>query len=128
MSKTIQEQLDAILNEYADDVAEMADKEMSTVAQETVRKVKEKAPKSGNKGRHYRAGWKKRRDKIPGSDIRKYTVYQSLKPGLTHLLERGHVVKNQHGEYGRTEAKPHIEPAADWASEELVDRITDKLK
>ena len=49
---------------------------------------------------------------------------------LTHLLEKGHVVRNGTGRNNgkqRTDAFPHIAPVNDWANKELVTLIERKL-
>ena len=55
-------------------------------------------------------------------------VYNKKMPGLTHLLENGHVIRNKKGTYGRVAARKHIAPVAAWAEGDLVQRIERKLK
>ena len=52
----------------------------------------------------------------------------SKKPGLPHLLEYGHVIKNQYGVYGRTSARPHWAPAEEAANEEFEKQLQKKME
>ena len=60
-------------------------------------------------------------------------VFNKTKPSLTHLLEKPHVVKNQYGQYGRTNPTAgigglvHIAPAAEDAQNYFVDLIVEKV-
>lgn len=76
----------------------------------------------------YRKGWKIKRHRRPKSAI----VYNETDPGKAHLLEYGHVTKNQFGQYSRTPAHPHIKPAEVQSVDlflrtldEELDRITE---
>lgn len=44
---------------------------------------------------------------------------KSKKAPLGHLLENGHIIKNQYGIYGFVNGKPHLEPAYQWGKEQL---------
>lgn len=50
-------------------------------------------------------------------------IYNRTYPGLTHLLEKGHVTRNQYGEFKRTPAHPHIEKAKEKAENYLLDLL-----
>jgi hypothetical protein len=54
-------------------------------------------------------------------------VYNRTMPGLTHLLENGHVIRNKKGDYGRTSGKKHIKPVEEWAVDELPRRIMEDI-
>lgn len=45
-----------------------------------------------------------------GTNFAHATIHNKKYYRLTHLLEYGHVVKNQYGQYGTTRAFKHIEP------------------
>lgn len=123
MSNSVSNQMKDILDEVMKEIDVVTEEALSETAQETVVKIKEKSPKSTSKGKHYRAGWKKRRDIDKSTGKRVYTVYNKNKPTLTHLLERGHAKVGG----GRVAAIPHIQPAAEWAADELVKKVEDKL-
>jgi hypothetical protein len=63
----------------------------------------------------YSKGWRIQRD---GNG---YIVHNGKYPGLTHLLEHGHVIKNQYGEYGRAPAIVHIKPVEDEEAQKYYD-------
>lgn len=76
--------------------------------------IKKRSPRDKNrkssrvgKGR-YASGWRDEKEYVGGS-ITKHTLHNVNEPTLTHLLENGHVVKNQFGTYDRARAIPHIE-------------------
>ena len=106
-------ELNLMLQEYAQDVQDAVDEAAKEAADLTARKLKESSPKRA-KGRgkgKYARGWKvkKRSDGVLVS----YVVYNGTSPGLTHVLENGHVARNQYGTFGRVRAIPHIGPAAE---------------
>lgn len=71
----------------------------------------------------YRRGWKIKRHRRTKSAV----VYNDTKPGLAHLLEYGHVIKNKNGEYGRAPAHQHIKPAETESVELFVRTLDEKL-
>lgn len=74
----------------------------------------------------YRKGWaiRTKRERY-GINV---LIYNKLKPGLTHLLEKGHVTKNGTGRrYRDTPAHSHIAQAREKAEEYLLNELTKKL-
>ena len=71
----------------------------------------------------YKKGWtaKKIKDSASKTEV---VVYNRSKPGLTHLLEKGHAKRGG----GRVEAKVHIAPAESYAISQLEDKIVKGLK
>lgn len=107
-------EMTAILEEYRLDVQREINKAAKEAADLTQRQLQQKSPKrKKGKGRgKYARGWKVKR-KEDGAGLVSYVVYNGARPGLTHVLEHGHVARNQYGSYGRVRAIPHIGPAAD---------------
>ena len=118
-SKELTVQLDAILSEYSKETEEAAAAAIKAVAKLTVQKLKSTSPR---KTGQYASGW---RSKKAGKLT--VTVYNAKAPGLTHLLEEGHVIRNKKGTYGRTRPIPHIKPVEEWANGELVKEIERRL-
>lgn len=117
MSKSVAVQLGAILNEYAENVQEIAQKGMKRASSDTAKKLRSSSPR---KTGEYSSGWTSKR-----LDSDTYVTYNSKMPGLTHLLEDGHVIRNKKGEYGRVAGRKHIAPAAEEGAElytQLVER------
>lgn len=128
MIKNIANELQIILEEYEDKMVVLTEETMRAIAKECANRIKTEA--SVKKGLHntgeYASGWtvKKKggRGKISG-----FVVYNRTKPGLTHILEKGHVIRNKVGSYGRTMGIPHIAPAEKWAQVEIMRRLGYKL-
>ena len=103
------------MTEYVQEVQTAIDEAAKEAAELTVRELKANSPKrttGSRKGRgDYAKGWKmKKRNE---AHLVSYVVYNGKAPSLTHVLEHGHISKNQFGSYGRVRAIPHIGPAAD---------------
>lgn len=116
----LEEELGRILDEYMDDVEETASKVINQVAKEAAQKLKDTSP--GDKAGKYASGWKVKKGKKLDA-----VVYNATRPGLTHLLEESHPIRNQYGTWGRSAAQPHIAPVREWAEEEVVKRIEEAL-
>lgn len=103
--------IEAELQQYTQEVADQIKKEVRSTARECVREIKEKAPE--NTG-GYKKGWKFKVLYEDKGNIR-MIVYNSRKPGLSHLLEFGHVKRNGK----RIEGAAHIYPAEQNAKKRL---------
>lgn len=117
-----------VFAEVGEKIDHVTEESMSAIAKETAQRIRTEARvKRGlhNTGK-YASGWrvKKGRGKgrLPG-----FTVYNASAPGLTHLLEFGHVIRNAKGTYGRTNGIPHIKPAEMWATQEIMRKLNTKL-
>ena len=100
-----------LLDEYNAKV-ERATKEAARESAElTAKTLKATSPRKRKRGGKYVRGWKvtKKSDGLLVS----YVVHNGTCPGLTQLLENGHVTRNQYGTWGRVRAIKHIAPAAD---------------
>lgn len=107
------EALAAELKKYAAATAEEIKESANTAAKYCLAEVKSNISEAGiGKGAKgdYARSWKVKKTSESATGI-VYTIY-STKPGLPHLLENGHVVRNQTGKvFGKTKARPHIGPA-----------------
>lgn len=119
MADSIEIQLQQIANEYQIKVQAVSRQACQKVSRKLARTLKGSSPK---KSGEYASGWAVKQE---GEDT--YIVHNKKKPGLTHLLENGHVSRNQFGTYGRVPAYKHIKPAADAAQEELLAEIEANL-
>ena len=120
--ETLSVQLTQVLEEYNEEFDKAVNFAMFTVANEAAEKLKALSPQ-GKGRKKYANGWAVDSD----FDEKTYTVYNKAQPGLTHLLENGHVAKNQFGVYGRVEGIKHIKPVEEWADMKVMDRITKEL-
>ena len=81
-------------------------------AQDAVKALKAKSPKSKGHTR-YASKWKAKKEDHG------YVVYNE-QPGLTHLLENGHDIIRHGAKVGRTKAHQHIAPVEKSANEAFV--------
>ena len=110
----IEEQLNQILTGLQTDVQDALEKASKETAKEGVQKLKQNAPKRTGK---YASGWgqSKRDDAI--------VIHNKKRPGLTHLLEKGHALRNG----GRSKPIKHIKSVEEAVLKELENRIKNEL-
>lgn len=122
-TKSVSVALDRLMSEVESEENEILFKCMS----KAMRKAKQDVVNASPGGGEYKRGWAIRTKRY------KYgfhgVIYNKDKPGLTHLLEKSHVIRNQYGEYGRTAKEhgqiEHIGPARDAAEEYLVQLLVE---
>lgn len=127
-----------------DELADVLAAELSKYAKATTDEVKEATTEAGKycvrqiedsiaaqgigerKGK-YRKSWKVKVT-LDKPTARTVTVY-STQYQLAHLLENGHVIKNQTGKiYGKTRPRPHVAPAEQDAIKYLEKLIKKEVK
>lgn len=126
----ISDELVEILNEFVDEEEKIIQKVFKQTADDTKDMIKGTSPGNGE----YASGWEVKTEAsgMLGGDV-VYTVCNPSHYQLTHLLEKGHVVKNQFGtptrpgKKKRTKAIRHIKPAEQWGNQELIERLRAKL-
>ena len=117
--ETLTVQMSKILSEYEKEVQEAVSKCTRKVAKETARELGNTSPK---KTGEYASGWAAKK-----VDDRTAVTYNRKMPGLTHLLENGHIIRNKKGEYGRARPIKHIAPAAEKGADEFEAEIKREL-
>lgn len=128
MNDSVQAQLQKILDEYAGELNGVIDKTFNSVAKETKDEVVQNSPRDSG---DYAGDWaikratKRGRGKLLGGV--EVVIYNKKHYRLTHLLEKGHVVRNQFGTYGRAPAHPHIGPAEEHGERKLLAELQSKL-
>lgn len=115
---SVEIQMADILDEVKKSCKGVLETQSLAVAKETVTKIRNASPRLTGS---YARGWRVSK-RGGGLVVHNATDYQ-----LTHLLENSHVIANGSGTYGRTTPIKHIEPAEQWASEELPRRIIEEL-
>ena len=111
-------EMQKLFKEYGDDVSKVVSEEINDVAKETAKRLKKTSPK--DKGDYAKGwAWKREDSRIGPSAI----IYNKTHGWLVHLLEKGHAKLSG----GRTQAQPHVEPAEEWANNELFKRVKRKL-
>ena len=119
MADSIEIQMQRIMADYSVKVQGVSRDACQKVSRKLAKTLRSTSPR---KTGEYASGWT-----VKKQDEDTYIVHNRTKPGLTHLLENGHVSRNQYGTYGRVPAYKHIEPAANAAQEELIVEIEANL-
>lgn len=128
MSKkvTVDNMASAILQElekYRDVTDEAVEKGVSETAKEAVKELRNAHPSgSGRYGswdKKYNKGWKVMQTKRDKRYHKKATIHNETDYQLTHLLEKGHALRQG----GRAQAFPHIAPVAEKCEDELIQNI-----
>ena len=110
--------LEKIVDEYADSVYKTGIHAVEQATKQAQREVK--ANSSGIGHGKYSGGWSTQVDK---TEISATGYVYNRRPGLPHLLEFGHAKVNG----GRTEARPHVQPAQDAVDKVLMDKLKEGL-
>lgn len=112
-----------LMQEYASDVAQDMKDEAKTVAKEAMKELKQTSPDgAGSKKGHYKDGWASKVESENAVSIG-IRIYNKKKPGLTHLLEKGHAKRGG----GWVEGIPHISKAEKNAIEAYEKRLKERL-
>ena len=107
-----------ILKEFERNTDVAIEEAANRIGKKTSADLRSKSPaKTGD----YASGWRVKKLSDKG-----VTVYNSKMPGLTHLLENGHVVVNAKGKVGRANPIKHIEPIAEERVAEFIRELTPK--
>lgn len=120
---SIEQDLEKILKEYTEEVGELTNDVMRNASRETVNDLKSTSPKlSGD----YARDWAVKTERGAGGSA-VFIVHNKKHYQLTHLLENGHIIRNQYGEYGRAPAHPHIKQAEQNAIKSIIATLEAKL-
>lgn len=112
-----------IMEGYAADVVEDVKDEAKTVAKEAVIELKQTSPEGDGRSKgHYKDGWASKTVTENATSI-SVAVYNKKKPGLTHLLEKGHAKRGG----GRVEGIPHIAPVEQQVIKKYEKRLKERL-
>lgn len=111
-------QVKDLMDDFKEEINELLTEAAHEAAEETAKTLNQTSPK---KTGAYSRGWTVKRYK------KKAVAYNAAAPGLTHLLEYGHVSVNQTGKHGRVPGKPHIKPAEVKGAEKFVKTVEDGL-
>lgn len=101
-----------ILAEYGDDVQENLADAVKQVSKKGAQAVKAAARSTFGGTGEYAAGWTSRAE--TGRFSAQGVIYNKDVPGLPHLLENGHVIRNgTRRVYGDLSGREHIKPVKD---------------
>lgn len=107
------------LEEYKNDVGEAMEKVLPEVAKEAADKVRAASPGSGK----YASGWGSKVERASVISL-EAVVYNKKTPGLPHLLEKDHALRNGK----RSRAFVHIKPVEEWLNTEAAKRLEEALQ
>lgn len=120
-------EITGLLQEYANEVAEDMKIDAKEVAKEAVKELKATSPVGvGSRKGHYNKGWTYSVGKESAHKIG-ITVHNSKKPGLAHLLEKGHAKRGGGRASGDVKARVHISPVEQRVIEEYEKRLKERL-
>lgn len=108
-----------LLKDVTSDVSIAANKAVSQSTRKGVKYVKNEAERGGlhKWSDRYVSGFGSHLDK--GSEVTTGEIGNRNKPGLVHLLEKGHATLNGR----RTNAYPHMAPAYENIEKDFIDRL-----
>lgn len=108
--------VDRYLRDYHSECVTAMTEAIDEVSKESVKRLRKTSP-----GSDYPRKWARKKEN--GRLKAGATVYSKI-PGLPHLLEKSHAKRGG----GRTNPIVHIAPVEQWAVDEAVDRIIQKME
>lgn len=120
------------LQKYSDDVLKAVHEEAKKIGRKTARQLKMTSPVRTGR---YRASWgTTQRADFKGQKVT-VIIHNKKHYRLTHLLEHGHLIRNQYGQYVRkrdggsyTRKNDHINEAGQQAMEEYIKACERRIK
>lgn len=126
MSESVYAQMEKLTAEYGAEVRDIVEQSASEAADIAKNQLRSNSPKGHRGGRHYASGWTVKHEQQ--GELVSFTVHNRSKPGLTHLLENGHVIRNKKGTYGRVGPVKHIKQAEEAAVMKFELRVKARLR
>ena len=115
-----------VIQQYSDEVVKSLPDAVEKAADEGLKALKSNAAAQVG-GTKYKSSFKKKTTN--SSPTKPEITIHSSKYRIAHLLEHGHVIKNQTGRvYGVTAARPHWQPAEEEAIKTLEEEIQKKVE
>lgn len=112
-----------ILEEYSDDVSANLDTMIQKVCQKGTKALKDQAAKA-QEGKDYPKSWT---STVERNRLYSNGIIYSRTPGLPHLLEYGHIIRNGGRVVGEAKAHPHIATVAEKLVNEFEREVEKKL-
>lgn len=127
--KDLADVVSEMLKESYEAVDKAVDKSIKKTRNKARRQVKDLSNRSDiAREKHYADDWTTKLESSRAPLIKRVTVH-NRQYQLTHLLEHGHFVFNQHGgAYGRTRAFPHVGPTQEMADEMFEEELIKELE
>lgn len=104
-------EIERILDEYGDEVNERMGEVVNKLAQKAVKQLRATSPVDSGapQGGAYAKGWRVEKDKGSARGLLHSATVYNTHPGLPHLLEHGHALRQG----GRSPGNSHIKPVED---------------
>ena len=119
-STEFQSAVSKMLDSYQRNLYTQLEPTLKMTANEARKELRSKSPK--DKG-YYKGGWQYKVEMSSRLGGGTMILYNS-KPGLTHLLEHGHLVSNGTGRVvGSAGAREHIASVNEWAQQQAIKNI-----
>lgn len=116
------DEVSKLVKQYSDEVVQNMPEIVKEVTQDTVKELKKSASQLFGGSKYNRSFKSKKVNTVAGRT--EYVIY-STEYRVAHLLENGHIIKNQTGiPYGTTQARPHWAPAEEHAADALEEKLT----
>jgi hypothetical protein len=120
LAAEIQSFLDNYYALISDDVEFVSKQVANDLAKEL--RTSEKTPdKTGD----YKKGWKVKKKSVRGKTV--YIVHNKTDYQLTHLLEKGHVLRRGGRTIGEAKEFPHIRPNAEKAFDTYIEKLKEVI-
>lgn len=116
----LQAEVQNILKKYENDKTKAIEESAVQYAKIGKAKLSANSPKRRGK---YSKGWAYKKQK-PKKGNFSVTVHNKSHPGLTHLLEKGHALRQG----GRSPAEPHIAPVEEELNEGFYNEVIKELQ
>lgn len=120
--------IEKLLLEYGEEVNTVLDKSVETVAEAAADKLRGHRkfnPRRSPSG-VYADSWAAEKT-LKGRIYTRWVVRNVSHYRLTHVLEKGHVTRNQVGAFGKTPAYPHIKDVDQWVQKALPEEVVWRL-
>ena len=108
-----------ILDKYGDDMKDVTGRLVKRAGKEARDKLQQISPK---KSGVYAKSWATA--EFESSVLGAWVTVYNKKPGLVHLLEHGHALRNG----GRTRAFPHVKPVEEEVKQELEKNLRQAIE
>lgn len=119
-STEFQAEVSKLLDQYQTNLYTQLEPTLKMTANEARKELRHRSPSDNG---YYKGGWQYKVEMSSRMGGGTMIIYNQ-RPGLTHLLEKGHLVSNGTGRVvGKAEAKEHIAFVNDWAQKRAIENI-----